>query len=65
MSWSMREPEEPTMCDCKYNEARDEMDREDCPLHFGSVDDVVTPAVGLPVRREPTGTTGNKQEDAA
>ena len=32
MSYSFREPEWPTVCECKYDEARDEMDREDCHL---------------------------------
>ena len=33
MSYSFREPEWPAICECKYDEARDEMDREDCPFH--------------------------------
>ena len=33
MSYSLREPEWPPVCECKYEEARDEMDREDCPFH--------------------------------
>jgi hypothetical protein len=33
VSYSFREPEWPTFCECKYDEARDEMDREDCPFH--------------------------------
>jgi len=27
------EPGWPAGCECKYDEARDEMDREDCPFH--------------------------------
>jgi len=33
MSYSFREPEWPAGCECRYDEARDEMDREDCPFH--------------------------------
>ncbi len=33
MSWSMRLPEDPPVCECKYDEIRDEMDRDDCPFH--------------------------------
>ena len=33
MSYSFREPEFPAVCECKYDEAHDEMDREDCPFH--------------------------------
>jgi len=37
MSYSFREPEWPAFCECKYDEARDEMDREDCPFHCDRV----------------------------
>jgi len=30
MSFSMLEPEDPPICECRYDEARDEMDRDDC-----------------------------------
>lgn len=33
MSYSLREPEWPAVCECRYDEARDEMDREDCAFH--------------------------------
>jgi hypothetical protein len=33
MSWSMLEPEEPPICESKYEEARDVMDRDDCSFH--------------------------------
>lgn len=39
MSYSFLEPEWPAVCECKYDEARDEMDREDCPFHFDLVVD--------------------------
>ena len=39
MSYSFVEPEWPAVCECKYDERRDEMDREDCPFHFDLVDD--------------------------
>jgi hypothetical protein len=39
MSYSFREPEEPSICECKYDEVRDWMDREDCPFHCDLVDD--------------------------
>jgi hypothetical protein len=29
----MREPYWPLDCECKYDDKRDEMDREDCPFH--------------------------------
>jgi len=39
MSYSFREPEEPAICECKYDDIRDRMDREDCPFHCDLVDD--------------------------
>ena len=34
VSYSFREPEWPTSCECKYDEIGDEMDCDDCPFHF-------------------------------
>jgi hypothetical protein len=34
VSYSLREPEEPATCECKYDEIHDWMDREDCPFHL-------------------------------
>ena len=31
----MLEPDDPPICECRYDEARDEMDRDDCPFHCG------------------------------
>ena len=33
MSFSFQLPEEDLVCECKYDEIRDRMDREDCPFH--------------------------------
>ena len=41
MSYSFRLPEEDPICECKYDAARDRMNREDCPLHCDVVDDPV------------------------
>lgn len=34
MSYSFNEPEWPPICECTYDEARDEMFRGNCPLHY-------------------------------
>ena len=39
MSYSMQEPEWPPVCECKYDEVHDRMDREDCLLHCDMEDD--------------------------
>ena len=39
MSYSFRLPEEDLICECKYDEVHDRMDREDCPFHCEMADD--------------------------
>ena len=51
MSYSFREPEEPASCECKYDEIRDRMDREDCPFHCELAEDAPEIEV-LPVERK-------------
>ena len=34
MSWSLEEPEWPPVCECVYDEARDEVFRGNCSLHW-------------------------------
>jgi hypothetical protein len=33
MSYSFQEPDWPPVCDCRYDEVRDEMDRGNCAIH--------------------------------
>ena len=49
MSYSFREPEEPPVCECKYDHTLDRMDREDCTFHASLVDD--TNGVTQPTER--------------
>jgi len=65
MSWSMIEPDEPPICECKYDEARDEMDHEDCPFHCDVVEDSAQQEADLVERKKPSLTGVNEQEDAA
>ena len=53
MSYSFREPEWPAVCECKYDEARDEMDREDCPFHCDPVDNSAEAGARTETRRKP------------
>jgi len=54
MSFSMLEPEERPVCECRYDEARDMMDREDCPFHRNLVDETDAAEVSeLRLRRPP------------
>ena len=54
MSYSFEEPEWPAVCECKYDEARDEMDRENCPFHFDLVDDRADEEALIAPRKRPT-----------
>ena len=53
MSYSFLEPEWPAVCECKYDEARDEMDREDCPIHGNTGDDSAGAGPRAATRRRP------------
>ena len=61
----MIEPEEPPTCECKYDEVRDEMDRDDCAFHRDLVYDL-TEQQALPIqRKKPDSTAGNREEEVA
>jgi hypothetical protein len=66
MSFSFRLPEEEPVCECKYDEIHDRMDREDCPFHCDIVDDAELAGVQQGDRKPPKsillqapGTGGN------
>jgi hypothetical protein len=63
VSYSLREPEWPVGCECKYDEARDEMDREDCPFHYELADKREESKTQLPQRRRP-GVKRNSEQAA-
>ncbi|MGD1098443.1 MAG: hypothetical protein ABSB35_41485 [Bryobacteraceae bacterium] len=65
MSWSLEEPEEPPICECKYDEARDEMDRDDCPFHCDLADDPTEHEAPLIQRKKPDAIAANQQKDVA
>lgn len=70
MSWSLEEPEEAPICECKYHEARDEMDREDCPFHCDLADsnevaDMPWQEASPIQRKKPDSTAAKEQNDAA
>ena len=64
MSYSFLEPEWPAFCECKYDEVRDEMDREDCPFHCDLVDNAARDRVKIVKRKKPT-RTGDAEAPAA
>jgi hypothetical protein len=64
MSYSFREPDWPAVCECKYDEANDEMDREDCPFHCHLVENSANGKIQIPQRRKP-GVQRKAEESAA
>jgi hypothetical protein len=64
VSYSFREPEWPAFCECKYDEVRDELDREDCPFHCDLVDNTGKDRMKIVKRKKPT-RTGDAEEPAA
>jgi len=66
VSYSFQEPEWPAVCECKYDEARDEMDREDCQLHCdGETDSPAASSRDGALRRPARNAKGNVTESAA
>jgi hypothetical protein len=55
VSFSFRLPEEDPVCECKYDEVHDRMDREDCPFHYDMVEDP-EPVEALPAEHKPPST---------
>lgn len=53
MSYSFRLPEEDPVCECRYDEVHDRMDRDDCPFHCDMVDDPEPADDFLVVRKPP------------
>jgi hypothetical protein len=64
MSYSFIEPDWPAYCECKYDEARDEMDREDCPFHCDRVNETTQEHVRIAERKKPA-RAGEVEESAA
>ena len=62
MSYSFRLPEEDPVCECKYDEVHDRMDREDCPFHCDLIDDF-EPADPVWVERKPPASASHIASD--
>jgi hypothetical protein len=61
MSYSFREPDDPAVCECKYDSIRDRIDREDCPFHRDLVEDPPEIEKLHPVRKRPTVVASNSE----
>lgn len=58
MSFSFRLPKEDPICQCRYDELHDRMDREDCPFHCKTAEDTEPTGVLPAERKPPTSVTG-------
>ena len=65
MSFSMLEPEEAPVCECRYDETRDRMDRDDCPFHCGFTNDLDSTEMLELEQKRPTRDLGKRREGAA
>lgn len=64
VSYSFQEPEWPVFCECKYDEARDEMDREDCSIHQDLIEQTREESNPLSKPSRPV-TSAESEESAA
>jgi len=64
VSYSMQEPEWPPVCECKYDEAHDTVDREDCLLHSGMEEEVPLPEDQVTLK-SPAAIAKREKENAA
>ena len=65
MSYSMQEPEWPPVCECKYDEVHDTVDREDCLLHCHMEEEVVPPSENRTTLKKPATIAKRNEENAA
>jgi hypothetical protein len=61
----MREPEWPLVCECKYDEVRDRMDREDCCLHCDTDEELSLPQQSPIALKKPVTIARHDEEDVA
>ena len=55
MSYSFREPEDPAVCECKYDANHDRMDRDDCPYHCDLLEEEPMPGAEPLIEVQPKG----------
>lgn len=61
----MQEPEWPPVCECKYDEVRDRMDRDDCLLHCDVDDDLLLSQESPVAVKKPVTVAGRDEENGA
>lgn len=61
----MEEPEWPPVCECRYDEVQDRMDREDCCFHFDMEDELTLPQKSPKALKKPAEIARRDEENAA
>jgi hypothetical protein len=64
MSYSFQEPEWPPVCECQYDEVRDEMDRGNCEIHCDTDDETSLPEHRIALKKPVTITRPTKESAA-
>ena len=65
MSYSFQEPDWPPVCECRYDEVRDEMDRGNCEIHCSEEEEIAVSPENQITPKKPPATAGRKEENAA
>jgi hypothetical protein len=65
VSYSIQEPEWPSVCECKYDEVHDRMDREDCLLHSDIEEEPPFPVEDQIAIKKPATIAKRDKENAA
>ena len=61
----MQEPEWPPVCECRYDEVHDRMDREDCCFHFDMEEEISEIQERQITLKKPSAMAGRDEENAA
>jgi hypothetical protein len=65
VSYSMLEPEGEPVCECRYDEVHDRMDREDGCLHCDMEEKVALPGNNQTTLKKPAAAARRNEESAA
>jgi hypothetical protein len=65
VSYSFQEPDWLPVCECKYDEVHDTVDREDCLLHCHMEEEVAPPSEDRTTRKKPATIAKRNEENAA
>lgn len=58
MRWSVEEPEWRPVCECRYDEIRDEVFRGDCELHYDMIEESEPDSLTPTERKPPASVDG-------